>query len=152
MRRYLVIPLLMACVFHAGCSQIQAKINADVQAATIPDIQAALADAQAASDADGVACWTDVLAYINALPTTTAGAPVPSIKGVASGLEAARIAAAAAPVTIPPIPPQLHRDCAVLIVDFQETAAKLGLSAAALNKGVGAAKILNALPSAPPHP
>lgn len=145
--------LVLSClVAVAGCAQIQAKLNQDVQAASVPDLQAAVADAKAAGDKDGEACWNDVLAYVQALPTNAASAPLPTIAGVASGIEAARIAAAAAGkgVAIPPIPAQLHRDCAVVLVDAQQLAAKLGLSAAALSKGVGAVKVLQAVQAAQP--
>jgi hypothetical protein len=130
-----------------GCSQIQAKLNTDVQAATVPDLQAAVADAKAAGDADGFACWTDVLNYVQALPTAGASTPAPQIAGVASGIEAARIGAAslAQGVVIPPIPHQLHKDCAVLIIDAEQLAARLGISAAALGKGAGLAKEAAAL-------
>jgi hypothetical protein len=72
-----------------------------VQAASVPDLQAAVADAKAAGDADGAACWQDVLSYVQSLPTSTAGAPEPTIAGVASAIEAARIGVAQASVVFP---------------------------------------------------
>jgi hypothetical protein len=141
-----------ALAFLAGCAQFQAKLSQDVQAASVPDLQAAVADAKAAGDADGAACWQDVLDYVQALPTSAAGAPAPTIAGVASALEAARIAATQASVgiSVPPIPHQLHKDCAVLIIDAQQLAAKLGISAGALSKGAGVAKLLRAAQAAKP--
>jgi hypothetical protein len=145
-----LIATVAICVCMSGClAQLQAKLNLDVQAATVPDLKAAIADAQAAGDADGLACWNDVLSYVQALPTTSASAPNPTVAGVASGIEAARIAAAQAGnvVALPPIPAQLHRDCAVVVLDAEQLAAKLGISAAAIVKGGGVVKVLNA-----PHP
>jgi len=154
MKLHIIVKMLLlvsvACV--AGCSQIQAKLNQDVQAASVPDLQAAVADAKAAGDADGAACWQDVLNYVQALPTSAASSVAPTVAGVASALEAARIAAAqtSVGVSVPPIPAQLHRDCAVLIVDAQELAAKLGISAAALSRGAGLAKVAAQLQAAKP--
>lgn len=138
---------LALVVAAAGCAQVQAKFNQDVQAASVPDLQAAVADAKAAGDADGLACWNDVLSYVQALPTSSESAPLPTVAGVASGIEAARIAAAAAGkgIVIPPIPHQLEKDCAIVVIDAQKLAAQLGLSAAALSKGLPVLKAAQAL-------
>jgi hypothetical protein len=119
-----------------ACSQIQSKLNADIQAVTLPDLQAALASATASNDADGAACWSDMIDYVNALPTATTPNAIPQIKGIASALEASRNAANAQPIAIPPIPPKLHRDCAVVILDARELALKLGLTGAAALHGL----------------
>jgi hypothetical protein len=153
MKHRTVILFSLAAAFAlSGCAQFQAKIAQDVQAASVPDLQAAVADAKAAGDADGAACWQDVLNYVQALPTSSAGAPEPTIAGVASAIEAARIGVAQASIgiSIPPIPHQLHKDCAVIVIDATQLAAKLGISAAALSKGVGAASVLKAARAAQP--
>lgn len=151
------VALCTAFACMEGCSTVQAKFSQDVQAATVPDLQAAIADAKAANDQDGLDCWTDVLNYVEALPTSAASNPLPAISGVASGLEAARIGAqalnGASINVIPPIPPKLHKDCAVLVVDSQQLALKLGISAAALGKAgatIKAAATLKALEAAGP--
>lgn len=137
-----------------GCAQVQAKFNADLQTVTVPDLQAAVASANAANDADGAACWSEILAYVNSLPTTAPGGAEPTVAGVASALEAARVARLQGPVTFPPIPHSLHKACAVVIVDAQSTLAKLGLKVGALSVGgsaaaaAGAAKALKAVKAA----
>lgn len=141
-RKVFTLILIAALAAVSGCAAIQNKFNQDVQAATLPDVEAAVASATAAGDVDGAACWQDVADYIKALPTDQQGAAVPVILGVASGIEAARIAAQAASqgVVIPPIPAKLHKDCAVLVVDAQQLALKIGLNAAALKSGLGVVK------------
>ena len=133
--------LILALAVLAGCTQIQAKLDTQVSAVTVPDLQAAIADAKAANDADGVDCWTQVLDYVQSLPVSSIGTPEPSIVGVASGIEAARTVAAQPVPTFPPIPASLHKACAVLVVDSQELALKLGISAAALKTGLGVVKL-----------
>ena len=118
-----------------GCSAVQAKLDTQVQAATVPDLQAAVADAQAANDQDGVDCWTQVLAYVQSLPTANATTAQPQIAGIASALEAGRIASNQPLPSFPPVPHSLHKACAVLVVDAQQLALKLGISAGALAKG-----------------
>lgn len=145
-RALFLVLLVAAFVTVTGCAQVQAKFNQDVQAATIPDVTAARDAAVAANDTDGAACWGDVIAYLNSLPTSAANQPAPQIVGVASALEATRTANIGQPLPVPPIPPQLHRDCAVVVLDAQNLAAKLGLSAAALGKGLPVAKMLIAAP------
>jgi hypothetical protein len=65
----------------SGCGALQAKITQDVQTATVPDLQAAVAEAQAAGDQDGAACFTDVLNYVQALPSVSSAAPPVNIVG-----------------------------------------------------------------------
>lgn len=146
--KYVVICLV---ALISGCAQIQSKLDSDVQTLTVPDVQAALADAKAANNTDGIACWTDWLAYINSLPTNSSSTPLPKVIGAATIIEAASEASQAtgAPIAFPPIPHQLHKDCAVLIVDAQTVALKLGLGAQALTKGVGIVKAVNQLPVKP---
>lgn len=131
--------LCVALIALAGCSAIQSKINADLQTATVPDLKAAVASAQAANDADGVACWSELLKYVESLPTASPDSQ-PMIAGAASALEAARIARLQGPVSLPPVPHSLHVACAVLQVDAQQTIAKLGLKI-----GLAAAPIAGSL-------
>jgi hypothetical protein len=141
MKRILCIAALGAVIALsaglAGCGAIQAKINQDVQATTLPDAQAALADAQAAGDTDAAACYQDIIDFLNSLPTSGASSEPPKVVGLLSALEAGRVLAQAAQngPQLPPIPPKLHKDCAVLIVDAQRTALTLGVDVAALSKG-----------------
>jgi hypothetical protein len=155
MKHIFAIALLVGIAGIAGCAQIQSKLNQDVQTATVPDLQAAVAEAQAAGDQDGAACLTDVLNYVQALPSVSSSAPPVNVVGAASALEAARIGAASLSTgfVIPPIPHQLHKDCAVLVIDAEQLAAKFGIGAAALAKGGGvlkAAKTLQAMQAAHP--
>jgi len=61
--------LCLAVVCLSACSALQAKFDTQVQAVTVPDLQAALAQANAIGDTDGAACWTEVLNFVNSLPT-----------------------------------------------------------------------------------
>ena len=131
-----LLTLLALCML-CGCAAVQStnqKIAQDVQnivepikQATITDAQAALADAQAAGDQDGAACFQDIINFLN-----QQGSAPPQIAGVLSGMEVARTFKA------PSLPPQLHKDCAVLVVDAQEMALKLGLTLAPV---AGAVKV-----------
>jgi hypothetical protein len=120
--------LLMAVVGIAlvagglsGCSttlgkKVEADLFAPVQQATLADAQAALVIAQANNDAEGVQCYTDIVNYLqNKLPT------LPVVSGVLSVLEAARTFKGVS------VPEDIHRDCAVIVLDSQQTALRLGL-------------------------
>lgn len=142
MNRYLcslaLIVGIAGMAMMSGCSAIQAKIGADVQTTTLPDINAAIADAQDAGDLDAVACFTDIRDFINSLPNSVQPSKAPGVVGVLSAIEEGRLLAKSGPPTLPPIPHQLHKDCAVIVLDAQQLAAKLGIQAAAL---VGGGKI-----------
>lgn len=145
----------------SGCATIGAanqKIAADVEqviapvkAATIADAQACVADANAAGDADGAACCQDIADYLSTQSTAA-----PQIVGVLSALEVARTFKA------PTLPSKLHKDCAVLVVDAQGMALRLGLQLAPVAGGLkvqaGAAALkseaaaLQAAESKLPHP
>jgi hypothetical protein len=129
-----LIPFVLVCL--CGCAQLQTQVDTKVQQVVVPDLQAAYSAAVAANDADGAACWNDILQYVNQLPTTAPGGTTPTIAGVASALEAARIAQQGGPVLFPPIPHQLHKDCAVIVVDAQQVAAKFGIIVGASAAGV----------------
>lgn len=131
--------LMAAATFlFTGCAQLQAtntkiaqdvqNIVAPVQQATLADAQAALARAQATGDTDVIPCYQDIVDVLSTPGTVS----LPPVVGVLSALEAART------LKPPSLPPKLHRDCAVLVVDAQEMAFKLGLTLAPV---AGAVKV-----------
>lgn len=133
MKRFLMV---FAIATIAGCAQLGAvnqKIAQDVQdivapikATTLADAQAALATATAAGDTDAAPCYQDIVDVLSASATSSP----PAIVGILSALEAARTFKA------PQIPAKLHKDCAVLVIDAQETAFKLGIAAAPVVGGL----------------
>ena len=139
--------MLAALAVTGGCAQIQAKFDQQVQTIALPDVEAAQADAIAAGDADGAKCWAEVASYLKGLPTQ-ATTPIPRVNGVASAIEAGRIASQQPIPALPPIPHSLHVACAVIQIDAQQLALKFGITGALLGKGatinsqLGAAKQL----------
>lgn len=119
---FVKVGAIAALVLLAGCSAIESKVISDVGNATVTqaDLDGAIAMADAAGDKDAAACYRDVKDFVASQKT----AVLPAIKGAFSALEAARVAALTPPVQVPA---QLHRDCAVIILDAQETALRLGL-------------------------
>jgi hypothetical protein len=120
----------------AGCgaqgAAVRANIQADVQQivapiqqTTLADAQAAVVIAQASGDQAGVQCFTDIVNYLQ-----NAGPALPAVAGVLSGLEAARTFKG---ITIPE---NIHRDCAVIVLDAQQAAIRLGLSLAPVVGGI----------------
>lgn len=128
--------LAIAFLILPGCATVgaaNAKIAADVhelvapiQQATLEDAKAAVVIAQANHDDAAVQCFTDIVNYLQNDP----GASVPAINGVLSGLEAARTFRA------PSIPENIHKDCAVIVLDAQQAALRLGLRGATVVGGV----------------
>lgn len=129
--------LVFLYVCMTGCAQVQAtnakiaqdvqNIVAPIQQTTLEDAKAALAIANANGDTDGAACYADIVADLSA--QAAAGGPLP-IAGVLSALEAARTFKGVQ------IPAKTHRDCAVLVVDAQQMAIKLGIQLAPVVGGV----------------
>lgn len=132
-----LIVAVIAIALLSGCAQLGAvnqKIAQDVESivapirqTTIEDAQAALAIAQAAGDTDAAPCYQDIIDDLS-----KQGTSVPSINGLLSALEAARTFKA------PTVSPKTHKDCAVLVVDAQVVAFKLGIAAV---PAVGAVKV-----------
>lgn len=132
-----VLLCLSICIAFAltGCAQIQQKINADVQAVTLPDLNTALADATAANHASGITCWGGLVNYVNALPVPAAGASQPQTGGVATALElGSEFQASPQLVSLPPLPPAVHDACAGILLDDANLLAKLGITVGSLGK------------------
>lgn len=123
-----------AAIKHIN-EDIVAKVTSDVQAITIPDLDAAIATATQNNDTDGLACWAEVKAYVLSWPTAP-GTPLPTIAGIASSIEAGRVTRLNRAPLLPPIPASMHRACAVVLVDLQTVVAKLGVGAAAAAHGL----------------
>jgi hypothetical protein len=125
--------LALAC---AACSQLQAKVDKDIQTITLPDLQTALADATAANHAGGITCWGGLIAYVNALPTPAAGSSAPALGGAATALELGSELANApqVPLQLPPLPAPVHDACAGILLDDANLLAKLGITVGALGK------------------
>src|SRR5689334_237574 len=111
----IVIALFML-LFISGCATLNAVGGQKLQDITGPDVDAAIALAKAGNDPDGLACWTAIKAV---MPTT--GTTQIDIKGVASTIQAARNVRRGVQAGIDPA---VHRSCAVLVLDAQETALR----------------------------
>jgi hypothetical protein len=132
-----VLLAAMVLALLAGCTQIQAKLDAQVQTVTLPDLTAALADATAAGNSSGVACWSGLITYVNALPTVSGTSSTPVIVGVATAIELGS-EAAQSPVkliSLPPLPRPVHDACSGILQDDVNLLAKFGLTASAIVKG-----------------
>lgn len=129
---------LLVCAGFAlsGCGAVQTvnaqvaqdlhNIVAPIKQTTLEDAQAALAIANANGDTDAAPCYQDIVDELSKPGAT--GLPV--VNGVLSALEAARTFKA------PTVPAKLHKDCAVLVIDAQETAFKLGIRLAPVAGGL----------------
>jgi hypothetical protein len=111
--------LLIITALLAGC----AGLNTNLQHVTAADVDAAIQLAQQANDAEGVACWQAVRSAITASWNND---PV-EIKGSASALQEARNVRRAIQ------DPVVHRNCAVVVLDATETAARIGLRVGTLH-------------------
>lgn len=139
----IVLVIFVACMaVMIGCAQIQAKIDSAAQTIVVPDLQQALADANAAvpPDTDGAACWQDSINYLNSLPTTANAGNTPHIVGLVSAIEATRIVKVGAPLQVPPIPRQLKMDCSLVVDDLAVWIVQLQATALSAIKGVGIVK------------
>jgi hypothetical protein len=117
---------ISACASVGGISNPFAK---QVQPIVAADVTAALAEATAANDTAAVACYTAISNYMASLPSGGTA----TINGALSGLEAARILNSQVSAGIPS---NIHQACAVIVLDAQETALRLGLTGAALGKPI----------------
>ena len=122
----ILILSISSCASVGGISNPFAK---QIQPIVAADVAAALAEATAANDTAAVACYTAISNYMASIPNggTTA------ISGVLSGLEAARILNSQVSAGIPS---NIHQACAVIVLDAQETALRLGLVGAGLGKPI----------------
>lgn len=117
------IALFMLCL--SGCATIASVAGNQLKSVTGPDVDAAIELAKLGNDPDGLACWQAVKA---AMPAD--GAVTVEIKGVASGIQAARNVRRGLQAGIDPV---VHKNCAVLVLDAEQTAARLGLRATLLH-------------------
>jgi hypothetical protein len=161
--------LFVAIALLALCACTPQQIKADVEAKVVhdaavaitpvaaPDLQAAAATATAHGDTDGATCATEVLAYLNILSAAQQNSPIDAlsgIKGIATAIEAQRIAASAPAATIPPVPKTLITGCAVVVfqlrVSMAQFMAQLGFDAANLKLGgaIGSAQTLSLVKAA----
>ena len=165
--RLLAIAAVMALAFVAlpGCTPAQIKGNLEAQAAhdiavavtpvAKPDLEKAAAQASAHGDTAGATCATEVLNFLN----TVAATPAPTdqlggIIGIATAIEAQRIAASTTPAALPPLPQSLVTGCAVVVfqlkVSFAQFLAQLGFDVANLRLGgaIGSAQTLSLVKAA----
>lgn len=109
----LIISLLSGCALNSG----EVKT---IQTLTLTDAQNALAAAKSGGDTDAVACYTDLVNYLSSLPTGS----TTTVTGALGALEQARLLNNQVSAGIPA---NIHKDCAIIVIDAQETALKLGL-------------------------
>ena len=121
-RQILTVAALAAL---SGCSFVAGQVEQAVKPVALPDAQAALAMAQQYGDTDAAACYQSIVTYLQ----DSAAPSLPVVNGALSALEAVRIARQHSGDPI--VPAEIHRDCAVIIVDAQEVALKLGIRAGA---------------------
>jgi hypothetical protein len=161
------IALLLAIALLAGCSvaqvkaDVEAKVVHDFAVAVTPvasaDLEAAAAQAASHGDTEAATCYHEVEAYLGVLSTTPSGGladTLGGIKGIATAIEAQRLAALAPAASIPPVPASLIRGCSVLVFDLKismlEFMRQLGFDAANLRLGgaIGSAKTLSLVKAA----
>jgi len=157
-----VAPLcLTACTPQQIKADVEAKLVHDTAVAVtpvaVPDLQAAAAAATAHGDTDGATCATEVLSYLNTLSSTQTNSALDQlsgIKGIATAIEAQRIAASMPAATIPPVPKSLITGCAVVVYELKVSLAQflqqLGFDVANLRLGgaIGSAQTLSLVKAA----
>lgn len=152
---------LTACTPQQIKTDIEAKLVHDTAVAVTPvataDLQAAAAAATAHGDTDGATCATEVLNYLTTLSSTQTSSPLDAlsgIKGIATAIEAQRLAASAPAASVPPVPRSLIQGCAVVVFDLKVSMAQflgqLGFDVANLRLGgaIGSAKTLSLVKAA----
>jgi predicted small secreted protein len=117
--------VLAGCATVAGTGAAQNAAGSQLQKITGPDLDAAIAEATAGNDPQGVLCFTAVKTFLAAGGTTT------ELKGVFSDFEAARLLRRRIQMSTPERE-AMHNACAPLVVDANVTLAKLGLIAGGL--------------------
>lgn len=110
-----------------GCATVAGVAGKNLQLVTTADIDAAIVLAQQSNDADGLACWQ---AIKSAMPAGADSVQI-EVKGVASAWQLGRNARRGVDAGVDPA---VHRACAVLVVDAEQTAGKLGLRVGAIAK------------------
>jgi len=167
MKRISVFLAIISIVFLSACTPQQIKADVEAKVAhdfavavtpvAAPDLQAAAAEATAHGDTDGATCATEVLHYLNTLSASQPNSALDQlsgIKGIATAIEAQRLAASAPAATIPPVPKSLVTGCAVVVFDLKVSLAQflsqLGFDAANLKLGgpIGSAQTLSLVKAA----
>ena len=119
-----------------------------LQAFTVTDLQAALADAQAQTppDTTAVTCYTAVLGLVN----SNVANPLPTTPGLFEALQKARDAKALLANIASPTGPlaNLNNACAPLILSVQNTLLGLGVAVGLVANPVGAPVALAGIPAA----
>lgn len=123
------ILIALVVLFLSGCATVAGIGGKNLQVITTKDVDAAIALAQQSGDADGLACWQAIKA---AMPADGTTAQV-QIDGVLSAWQEARNIRRGIQGGIDPT---VHRTCAVLVVEAEQTLAKLGVRAGFLAKPV----------------
>lgn len=97
------------------------KAETSLAQVTIADIDAAIVIAQAGGDTDNVACLQQIKLWLGNPK------PAPSIVGPISAFAATRVGVSRIRSGVPP---EMHRACAVIIVDANQVLLRLGILAA----------------------
>jgi len=161
------IAVLFSIALLAGCSaaqvkaDVEARVAHDFAVAVTPvasaDLEAAAAQAASHGDAEAATCYHEVESYLGVLSSTPSGGladTLGSIKGIATAIEAQRLAALTPAATIPPVPKSLITGCAVVVFDLKismlEFMRQLGFDVANLKLGgaIGSAKTLSLVKAA----
>jgi hypothetical protein len=118
-----ILPIIVATSLLGACATPLTILRVpSVQPLAISDLTNAKALADSSGDVDASACYQDLLDFVG----SSTGLPSnPKLGGAFSALETARIARR---VASQPIPPKLHKDCAVLVLDAQQVMAQLGIA------------------------
>lgn len=142
---FIALILVIVFAFVSGCSQIEAKIDTQVQPIVQADLTAAItiAKERPATEQQPLQCYTGLQTWAASFPTTAPGFVDPSqAQGLISGLEVARIgvldASAPAPA-LPPLDTATYNACLVAFADTKIAAIKLAAVVAGLAKGAGLA-------------
>ena len=123
------IALLTITAFAlSACGTTLKKLEVDLAKITGADLDQALVLAQAATDSGApyrARCYATLKKHVPA--DQTVGQALPAIKGRVSAYEqAAQVDAKLRSGLSALVPPDVHADCAVLLVDIQEFAVRLG--------------------------
>ena len=136
MNRTLKFLPALALTVLAGCAQLQAKFNSDVQILTEPDLQAAVALAASNPNPVHGQCYAGLLAGVQALNTTAPASASVQPAGIISAAEALMQASdQIAPITLPKLAPGVDAACkqviGELVVDGSTAAIRAQAAVAA---------------------
>lgn len=114
-----VLSLVFLAQAMFGCASVAGVAGKHVELLTAADIDTAIQLAKDGEDADGLACWEAIKAL-----APTGGPVLVKVDGAASAIQSARNVRRGVQAGIDP---EIHRKCAVIVVDAEQTAGKLGL-------------------------